>query len=197
MSRSHEREEAILVAALALVSEVGYDKMTMDAIATRARASKATIYRKWPGKAALVVTALKRHAAPVNGASVNGAPDTGDLRTDLLAALRPIRDSLSGRDASLILGLMIAARRDPELADVVHALLIETKRAALSGVVSRAIARRLLPADADCGLAAEISSAVLFSRMLITEDPIDDTFIDHLVDAVLLPLLDRGPAGSG
>src|SRR5262249_52228886 len=62
--RGDVRYDAILLAALRLLAEVGYDQMTMDAIAERARASKATIYRRWSGKADLVVAALKRYATP-------------------------------------------------------------------------------------------------------------------------------------
>jgi AcrR family transcriptional regulator len=61
-TRGAAREEAILLATLELLGEAGYDRMTMDAVAARARASKATIYRRWPDKAGLVVAAVRRHA---------------------------------------------------------------------------------------------------------------------------------------
>ncbi|WP_297546447.1 helix-turn-helix domain-containing protein [Amycolatopsis sp.] len=62
VTRGEQREDAILLAVLELLAEVGYDQMTMDGVAARAHASKATIYRRWPGKAELVVTAVKRHS---------------------------------------------------------------------------------------------------------------------------------------
>ncbi len=186
MVRSDDREAAILRGTLELITEVGYDQMTMDAVAARAHASKATIYRRWPGKPELVVTALKRYAAPAIA-----APDTGDLRADLLGLLAAMRDSLAGQDAALILGLMMAMRHDPELAEVVRSQLVDAKRAAFGEVATKAVARGQLPADVDHNIAAEVTSAVLFSRLLITDQPLDDVFILHLVDAVLLPVLHR------
>ena len=56
--RDETREAAILEATLAVLSDVGYDRLTIDAVATKAKASKATVYRRWPNKAALVVDAL-------------------------------------------------------------------------------------------------------------------------------------------
>jgi AcrR family transcriptional regulator len=183
--RGVQREEAILLATLELLAESGYDQLTIDAVAARARCSKATIYRRWPGKAALVVTAVRRYA----GRSGTAASDTGSLRSDLLAALHAMRASLTGQDAALILGLLIAMRRDPELAAAVRDQVLDAKREALGAAIDRAIARGEILADTDTGLLAEISSAVLFSRLLVTGEPLDDDFVEHLVDAVLLPAL--------
>lgn len=185
--RGEEREDAILLATLALLAEVGYDRMTMDAVAKRARASKATIYRRWQDKAELVVTAVRRHA----GSPVMTPPDTGSLRQDLLAVLGVMRSSLTGQDAALILGLMIAMRHDPELARTVRGQVVDDKREVFGAVIARAVARGDLPATVDHALFVEISSAMLFSRLFVTGEPLDDAFIHHLTDAVLLPLLDH------
>jgi AcrR family transcriptional regulator len=183
--RGEEREEAILLATLELLGECGYDQLTMDAVAGRARCSKATIYRRWPGKADLVTTAVKRYA----GDPAAAAPDTGSLRTDLLAALEVMRISLVNQDAARILGLMLAMRSDPELAQAVRDQLLASKREVFGAAIGRAVARGEVPATADHLLLAEISSAVLLSRLLVTGEPLDDAFIRHLVDGVLLPLL--------
>jgi AcrR family transcriptional regulator len=185
--RGEMREDAILRATLELLAESGYDQLTMDAVAARARSSKATIYRRWPGKAELVTTAVRRHA----GRAAEEAPDTGGLRSDLVAALQAMRESLAGQDAALILGLMIAMRRDPELAGVVRAQVLDTKREVFGAAIARAVARGDLPATAGGALCAEISSAMLLSRLLVTGEPLDDAFVHYLVDAVLLPLLDH------
>jgi AcrR family transcriptional regulator len=189
--RGATRETAILEATLELLTESGYDQLTIDAVAVRARCSKATIYRRWPGKAALVMTAVRRHASPPAAAP----PDTGSLRTDLLAALRAMREGLSGQDAGLILGLLVAMHRDPELAAVVREQVIDAKRAVFDAVIARAAARGDIPAAVDGVLLAEVSSAVLFSRALVTSQPLDDAFTQHLVDAVLLPALGRPSPG--
>jgi AcrR family transcriptional regulator len=183
------REEAILLATLELLADVGYDQLTMDAVAAHARCSKATIYRRWPGKAELVMAAVRRHAARPAAA----APDTGSLRADLLAVLEVMRSSLTGQDAALILGLMIAMRRDPELAGAVRRQVLDSKRELFGAAIARAAARGDLPAETDHVLLAEISSAMLFSRLLVTGEPLDDAFVRHLLDAVLLPLLSHRP----
>lgn len=155
-------------------------------MAARARCSKATIYRRWPGKAELVVEAVRRHA----GNPVPAVADTGTLRGDLVAALTAMRASLAGHDAPLLLGLMMATRRDPGLASVVRNRVLGSKREVFGAAVARAVSRGDLPASADHALPAEIGSAMLLSRLLVTGEPLDDAFVAHLVDAVLLPVLD-------
>jgi AcrR family transcriptional regulator len=182
--RDQQREEAILRAALELLAEIGYDQLTMDAVAARAHCSKATIYRRWPGKAELVTTAVRRQAV-----AAHAAPDTGSLRTDLLEAVAAMRISLVNQDAARILGLIAAMRRDPALAEVVRGQLLASKREVFGAVIARAVTRGDLPARADHELLAEITSAVLLSRLLVTGDPLDPAFEQHLVDAVLMPVL--------
>jgi AcrR family transcriptional regulator len=183
--RGAARETAILQAALELLAQSGYDQLTIDAVAARAQCSKATIYRRWPGKAALVVTAVRRYA----GQPAIAAPDTGSLRSDLLTALQVMRSSLTGQDAALLLGLLIAMHRDTELADAVREQVLHAKREVFDTVIARAAARGDVPATVDGTLLAEICSAVLFSRLLVTGEPLDDAFTQHLVDTVLLPAL--------
>lgn len=183
--RGEIREEAILLAAMSLLSEVGYDQLTIEAIAERARASKATIYRRWPGKAELVATAIRRYA----GTPVTAPPDTASLRDDLVAVLLSLRASLTGQDSALIIGLLVAMRRDPDLAHTVRRHVLDHKRDVFAAVMARAIDRGEIPATMDHALLAEISSAALLSRLLVTGEPLDDLFLHTLVDAVLLPML--------
>lgn len=189
--RGQAREEAILAATLGLLAEVGYDRMSMDAIAVRARASKATIYRRWSGKAELVVTAVERRT----GQQRAERPDPGELRADLLGTLRAMRDGLAGQDAGLLLGLLTAMHHDEELAQTVRARMIDDKRQAFDPAIDRAVARAELPVATNRALVAEISSAMLFSRAFVSGQPLDDAFLTGLVDDVLLPLL-RHQAGE-
>jgi AcrR family transcriptional regulator len=198
VGRGPAREEAILLATLELLAEVGYDQMTMDAVAARARASKATIYRRWPGKAGLVVAAVRRHA----GGPAARVPDTGDLRGDLLAVLGIMRAGLTGQDAALLLGLLIAMRRDEELARTVRAQVVGDKRELFGVVAGRALERGELAAAAasppSVATLAEVASAMLLARVMVTGEPLDEAFLEHLVDQVLLPLLGlRPPAAAG
>jgi len=184
-TRGEVREEAILRATLELLAEVGYDQLTIDGVAARAHCSKATIYRRWQGKPELVIAAVRRHSAP----PPQPAPGTGSLREDLLAALEAMRSSLAGQDTALLLGLMTAMRHDQELAAVVREQVIDNKREVFGAAVARAVTRGELPAGADHTLLAEISSAMLLSRQLVTGEPLDAAFAQELVDDVLLPLL--------
>lgn len=186
-TRGELREDAVLRATLELLAEIGYGSLTMDAVAARAKASKATIYRRWAGKADLVIAAIERHTSG-DGDGV-APPDTGTLRGDLLALLTAMRDRLAGESAALVLGLLTAMRDDPALATAVRARLIGVKRDAFAPALRRAAARGDIAAVPDHDLIAEVASALLFSRLFVTGEPLDDAFLDRLADAVILPLV--------
>jgi len=182
--RSEAREQAILDAALELVVEVGYDRLSMDALAERARASKATIYRHWSGKAEVVAEAVRcRQCHQLSD------PDTGSLRGDLLVMLREIGASLAAEDGALVAGVLFAARTDPVLAGLMRAQAAEGKSAVARRIVDRAVARGEVPASADPQSITEVLPAMLFMRLLITGEPIDQAFSEHVVDDLVVPVL--------
>ena len=180
------RDVAICDATLALLLEVGYDRMSMDAIAARAHASKATIYRRWPGKQELVLDAVR-----ARGVGLTVAEDTGSLRGDLVATYRSAVHGSAADDADLIAGVLRAMRTAPELADCVRSQVIESKCDVSRIIVARAVARSELPAETDPLILHEVASALWFHRVLVVGGPVDDAFIAHVVDDVLMPLLDR------
>jgi AcrR family transcriptional regulator len=180
------RDVAICDATLALLLEVGYDRMSMDAVAARAHASKATIYRRWPGKQELVLDAVK-----ARGVGLTVAEDTGSLRGDLVATYRSAVRGSAADDADLIAGVLRAMRSAPELADCVRSQVIESKCDVSRIIVARAVARAELPAETDPLILHEVASALWFHRVLVVGGPVDDAFIAHVVDDVLMPLLDR------
>jgi len=104
--RDESREQAILDAAIDLLAEVGYEGMSIEAVAVRAKSSKATIYRRWPGKAELVADAMRRRSEPI----LEDLPDTGSLRSDLLALALRMFDGMKGVDGGLMCGLAVAVR---------------------------------------------------------------------------------------
>lgn len=183
------RDAAILEAAMAMVAEVGYERASIDGVAARAHASKATIYRRWPGKAQLVAAAVRQWA----GEPVAQLPDTGSLKGDLLALCRLIRSRLEGKDGDVVFGLAFAARTDPQLGRALHEQLFET-RGSLSGeVVRRAVARGELPSAGAAGKGAalidEVAPALALMRQL-SGCRIDDAYVRHLTEDVLAPLLE-------
>ncbi len=116
-----DREQEILDAALEVLADVGYDRLTMDAVAQRAKASKATLYRRWNSKAKLVVEALARTK------SVPLVPDTGDLRSDLLTAFCGM-GGLTEHETTATLGaVMTAVSTDREFAREFRAQVVEPK----------------------------------------------------------------------
>jgi Tetracyclin repressor-like, C-terminal domain len=119
------------------------------------------------------------------------AADTGDLRGDLAQAILQMRDSRASQDGALILGLLNAMRDNGELAGHVRGQVLSVKRSVIGGLVARAIERGELPARADHELASEIASALVFTRILVTGQPLDDAEIARIVDAVLMPVLTR------
>ena len=188
-SHSAAREQAILTATAELVVEVGYERVTVDAIAARARASKSTMYRKWPGKAELVADALRQHAE----GRASELPDTGSVRGDLLLTVRNIAQTLAGGDAGpSLLSLVEAIRADPVLRAVVRAQIDE--RSAHDGVLicTRAISRGE-HVNVDCGPAVvDLALAHLFLHALLNGEPPSDHEQRSFVDRTLLPLLDAG-----
>jgi AcrR family transcriptional regulator len=186
--RGSARETAILAAAVALVSEIGYDRVSMDAIAARARASKMTIYRKWPGKAPLIAEALRRQAEEATPA----IPDTGSLPGDLGYAVGAISNALTG-GLSLI-GLIEAVREDAILRDLVREQ-IERRSVADGVLIARRAAER--GEDVDAGRISRVlgvAVAQLFLETLLNGGRPGAETQQRLVDEVLMPLL-AGPSG--
>jgi AcrR family transcriptional regulator len=182
-----EREQAILCATLEVLAETGYDALRLDVVAARAKASKATLYRHWPGKADLVVAAVKCYKQ----ADLVADCDTGSLRGDLLTALRAISRMMSGPTGQIMAGLMIAMQRDAELAETVRASMLEDKHQLVRHMLDRAIARGELSAGTDPEIFPEIAPALLFTRIFIQGRPADDAYLTHLTDDILIPLMTR------
>jgi AcrR family transcriptional regulator len=190
-ARGPARESAICAAALQLLAEVGYDRMSMDAVAARARASKATIYRRWPGKRELVV-----HAIRCRGPQQLEPPDTGSLRGDIIATLRSVHEGIGAEDVALLAGVLRAMRGAPELADSLRQQMLEDKRHVGRTIVRRAVERGELGPDADPAVFHEVAPALMFFRVLVTGEPVDDEFFAHVADDVLIPLLACSSTGN-
>ena len=193
MARGEAREQAILSAVIALLGEVGYEAMTMDAVAARAHASKTTIYRRWPGKPELVHAAVHAHIA----GRVLSAPDHGSLRGDLLAVMQALRSHLTPEFMAMMSGLVHAMRADRDLAASLRSLFDED--AVSEQVVGRAVTREELPAHAAAALAQlthEVVEAQIF-RQMMTGAGLDDTFARHVVDDIVLPLLSGSVGAPG
>jgi AcrR family transcriptional regulator len=187
-TRGRAREQAVLSAVIELLAEAGYEALTMDAVAARARASKTTIYKRWRGKPELVSAAVDTLVA----GRLPADTDTGSLRGDLLAVVRAMSGHLTSDFLAMMSGLVEAMRRDPALAGVLRAHLMDDAPAARL-IIGRAVARGELRSGAEVELAAlahEVIEAQLFRQMAVGA-PFDDAFAAHVVDDLLMPVLSR------
>jgi AcrR family transcriptional regulator len=176
------RDAALRDAALELLAEIGYDRLSIDAVAARARASKMTIYRRWSGKAELVVDALSSLRKP------REMPDTGSLRGDL-AALAGSSDSPDARfDAKLVLGVVSALARNPELRQVIREQFIGRGGVRLRQVFERAVARGEISRDRNLDLLVSILPALVIHHLLIFGELPDPSFSAQVMDELILPL---------
>lgn len=181
-----DRRQAILRAALEVVAESGFDRLTMDALATRARASKATLYRHWAGKAELVADAVRHRQI-----TMLPEPDTGSVREDLLESLRALSGLVRDQDMALTQGLLTAMRSQPELARCMRGQMLGGKRSGTVSWVQREISRGNLPPGADAGVLLDVSVSMVLVRLFVTGEPVDEPFFVRVVDDVVLPLLLR------
>ena len=186
LPRGSQREKAILEAAISMLMEVGYEEMTIDALAARAKASKATIYRHWSGKAEIVADALKSRAC-----SYEAFPDTGSLRGDLSWYVRNIASQMTSQDGPLISGLMAAMQKDPDLCATIHSQVLSQKKEGSAALIDRSIERGELRQGTDARAIWEVAPAMIFMRHLILGQQLDETYLDHLVDEILIPLLQK------
>jgi AcrR family transcriptional regulator len=181
------RDDVLRESALELLAEIGYDRLTIDKIAAHAGAGKATIYRRWSGKAELIVDALmcQKGAIPL-------APDTGTLRGDL-SALIEMSDLDDGPlDTQVMIGLVSALPRDAELREVFRTQLIEPHMAQLTDVFNRAVERGEIRPVANMETIVSILPALVFHRLLVSATVPDRAFFESIVEGVLLPLLEVG-----
>ena len=181
--RDDAREQAILDAALALIAEVGYEAMSMEAVATHAGVSKATIYRRWTGKADLMAEAIRR----MHSDGFPDPEDTGNLRGDLVSMTRLMISQMAGVDGGLLCGLAMAMRSDAELATLMDGHKREHRERVQLLIVSRAKARGEIAESLEPPELIDVAAGVALFQVM-SGKPLDDTFSDYLVDRVLIPL---------
>ncbi len=184
--RNAELDRGLLRAAQELLAEIGYDRMTIDAVAARCGTAKTSVYRRWAGKPELVADAV----ADLHG--VDAVPDTGDLRTDLVHLASAWHDPDCRRDA-VVGGLLTAMGREPALRDAVQEAITAPHLGAFTAIVTRAVDRNEVPAGHDLSLIGALFPAFTFHRIAIQAQPVDAAFIEYVVDALVLPALRGTP----
>jgi len=162
-------DEAIFAATLSLFAAEGYAGVSIEGVAARAGVAKATIYRRYPNKAQLVVAAV-HHGAGMT----DYLPDTGDARADLTSMLAKLTDLLRGELGPVLLAFAGERARYPKLDEEFKRSVIGAKRAHIRHLVTLAIEHGDLPADADVEVIAEAGPALVWhhalNRLPLTDD---------------------------
>jgi AcrR family transcriptional regulator len=176
-----DRELEILEATLEVLADVGYDRLTMDAVATRARASKATLYRRWTNKVSLVIDALlAQKAAPA-------VPDTGSLRGDLLEAFCGVGGLVDQRAVAMLSSVLTAIDRDEEFANEFRSRVIGPKIAVSRSIYERAVERGEVRADLDVSLFGPALAGILLHRAYLLGEAPTRERIARVIDQIIIP----------
>ena len=184
------REAELLAATLELLQAHGYDRLTVDAVATTARASKATIYRRWPTKAELVLAAFVEGTRQV---AVD--PDTGTLRGDLLQLGEQICAHVSTH-ASTIRAVLVEVSRSAELDAMMQEQFLDQRKALMSHVLNQAVDRGEIEASAITDDLWDVLPGYLIYRSVLTGRAPSRRTIQDLVDNLLIPGLTRHNTGK-
>ncbi|WP_439681296.1 TetR/AcrR family transcriptional regulator [Embleya sp. MST-111070] len=179
-SRGADRTEAIMRTTLELGQEIGYAKLSIEAIAARAGAGKHTIYRRWPSKGALFLDSLLHlHASGLD------YPDTGDIVADLRAQIHAAVDLLGNPPfGPLYRALVGEAQYDPRVAAALNERFIVPQAAMTVARLETARAQGQLSASFDLDLAMAILSGPLYFQLLITQEPLTHAYVDRVLDAL-------------
>jgi AcrR family transcriptional regulator len=178
--RDARADEAILDAALEVLAEVGPSRFTVDEVAARAGCGKATIYRRWPSRGALLLdTGHHRMGLHITD------PDTGSARDDLVVIfgqlVQKMRDTAAGK---IVPAVIAEAAVNPEMREVLAAFLHDRRQIAFA-VVRRGVARGELPEGTEVELVLDLLGGLVFFRVLMANNPPDDAAVTAVVDTVL------------
>ena len=177
-------DEAVKAAVLDLLTERGWDGVSMDGVAARAKVGKASIYRRWSSRVQMVaetITELTRGQID--------PPDTGTLRGDLLVLYRSMTTALQGPLGTASRAVLGVLPHEPDLAEAFRAGPVGVWSQAFGDVFTAAVVRGELDPARLGTVAGEAGPAVLMTRWLVTGQPLDDQLAQDVVDLVAIPLL--------
>ena len=181
------REAELLAVTLRLLQEHGYDGLTLDAVAASARASKATVYRRWPTKAELVLAAF------VEGLrQVAVAPETGTLRDDLLHVGWVCCEQARAH-AGTIRAVLVEVSRNDALNEVLQRQFLDQRKALIDHILGRAVDRGEIDAAAITEDLWDVLPGYLIFRSILSSRAPTRHTVQELVDNVLIPSLTRTP----
>jgi AcrR family transcriptional regulator len=179
------REAELLAVTLRLLQEHGYDRLTVDAVASAARASKATVYRRWPSKAELVLAAfiegIRQVAVP---------PDSGTLRGDLLH-LGEVVCEQARQHAGTIRAVLVEVSRYPALNEAMQHQFIDQRKALVQHILCQAVQRGEIADAAITDELWDLLPGYVIFRSIIPDRPPTRETVEALVDNFIIPGLTR------
>ncbi|QBD78254.1 TetR/AcrR family transcriptional regulator [Ktedonosporobacter rubrisoli] len=174
--RSTQAQQAVLAAALHLVKQVGFSRLSIEGIAREAGVGKPTIYRWWPSKGAIVFDALLLYAQ-----QTLPLPPEGPLPVRLEAWLKMTFSVLSGETGEIVRSLMAEAQHDPAFAAIFRTKFILLRRQPLLAIIEEGRRRGELPADSNGEVMADLIYGAMWYRLLVQHAPLDDKFAHDIV----------------
>jgi AcrR family transcriptional regulator len=178
--RSERARQAILNAAKELLARDSFAALTVEAIAAQAGVSKATIYRWWPNKAAVVTESFLELTAPQIEFVV-----TGSIREDLRTQMRRLTEVLASPSGQVVAALIAESQNDPDVAQAFLSRWVAVRRRETRLVIEEGIARGELRADLDLDVVMDALYGPIYFRLLLHHLPLDAAFADQLADHVL------------
>lgn len=174
--RSEKTKQAILTAAYELLLEQNFNTVTVEGIAEKAGVSKATIYKWWPNKAAVILDGF--FAATE---SMLHIPDTGSTKDDLFIQVNSLAEFITSPKGKVIAELIAEGQFDPNIAEEYRNRYFTPRRLISREILERGVARGELREDINIGLSIDLVFAPIFYRILITGEPVDATFVENLI----------------
>ena len=178
--RSEHARQAILRSTMNLLQDTGFDDLTIEAIATDAGVGKATVYRWWPNKGALVVDAF----ATLTESQLH-FPDTGSVYRDVSFQMRRAVAIFRSPQGRIVAALLGAGQSDPELLEAFRARFLRPRRQEAYKTLLRGIDRGELPRGLDLDLVLDILYGAIYMRFLIRHDELSAAYVNEVCELVL------------
>jgi AcrR family transcriptional regulator len=189
--RSEHARLAILRSTLKLLQENGFSDFTIEAVADRAAVGKATVYRWWPNKGALIADAFASSATPDLH-----FPDTGSIDKDMSQQMRQLIKVFSGPQGRIVSAILGAGQSDPELIEAFRDRFLMPRRREAYSTLRRGVVRGELRRDIDPDLLLDSLYGPIYMRFIIQHDRLTPNFIDRLCGLVLAGARRRHKAGT-
>jgi AcrR family transcriptional regulator len=178
--RSEQARLSILRSTLKLLGKSGFSDLTMEGVAEHADVGKATVYRWWPNKAALVADAFA--SSTIQNLHF---PDTGSVRTDMSQQMRQLIKIFLSRRGRIVSAILAAGQSDRAVIAAFRERFLKPRRREAYATLRRGIARGELRKDVDMDLLLDSLYGPIYMRFLIRHDQLTPDFVDQLCEVVL------------